>query len=128
MTTIKLSTMKSAATLLKSKAKQLDKNHDGVLAGSELTAGRAKVGDVTVHAINKFKASMYGNRWSGATTPVGLKVSALNQGIDLAVKQLKAVDKNKDGTVTPAEIKSYPHGQGVLQHFAQQLVWYAKNK
>ena len=45
---------------------KLDTDKDGTLSPKDLRDGRKKVGDVTVHAINKFKASMVGNRWSGA--------------------------------------------------------------
>jgi hypothetical protein len=140
-TSIKISTMKAAATDLKAKAKRLDTDHSGALSKAELRTGRASAGDVAVHAINKFHSSMYGNRWYGSTDANGdLKLSALKTAVDLSINQLNAIDaykgnastgrpgNTKDGKVTPTEIKHYSHGNGTLPHMAQQIVWYAKNK
>ena len=142
MASIRISTMKTAAADLKRQISKLDTNKDGALSAQDLRAGRQKVGDVTVHAINKFKASMVGNRWQGSTGPApgSVSVAGLKAAVDLSIKQLEAVDSykgnaathkksnTKDGKVTPAEIKNYAHGNGTLQHFAEQIVWYAANK
>ena len=140
MAPIRIATMKTAAADLKRQISKLDTDKDGALSQQELNAGRQKVGDVTIHAINKFKASMVGNRWQGSTSPQGVKVSSLKAAVDLSIKQLEAVDSYKgntpthkkgnikDGVVTQAEIKNYAHGNGTLQHFAEQIVWYAANK
>ncbi len=140
MATIRISKMKTAAADLKRQISKLDTNKDGTLTAQELRAGRKTVGDVTVHAINKFKASIVGNRWQGLIGPGTVSVSGLKAAVDLSIKQLEAVDSykgnaathkksnTKDGKVTPAEIKNYAHGDGTLQHFAEQIVWYAENK
>jgi hypothetical protein len=140
MAPIRISKMKTAAADLKRSISKLDVDKDGALSPQELRAGRQKVGDVTVHAINKFKASMVGSRWGNSATADGVNVVALKKAVDLSIKQLEAIDaykgntathkksNTKDGVVTTAEIKNYAHGDGKLQHFAEQIVWYAANK
>src|SRR3954470_20199525 len=133
MASIRISTVKAAAADLKRKAARIDINRDGKLSPSELRAGRAKIGDVAMHGLNKISASMVGNRWYADQGTV----AGVRRAIDLGVGQLQDIDaykgnathhaNRKNGLVTEAEIANYPTARGRLQHMAQQVLWYSDN-
>ena len=53
---------------------------------------------------------------------------AIHAAARVALSSVHGENNTKDGKVTPGEIKNYAHGNGTLQQFAEQIVWYAANK
>ena len=141
MPSIKIAPVKSAGAELLRRATKMDKNKDGTVSAKELFEGRKTAGgEAAVDAIYKLRNSMVGNQWYDAGGPKEVNLVALKRAIDKGVSQLKAIDEykgnvaahkagnTKDGVVTPKEVTNYGPGQGKIQHFAEQVLWYSKNK